>query len=285
MTTFWPPRERRMEGRRRLSCGSFEWQTRQGQPSVGTPIEVPEPRTVIFSGVRGILPIKTVGHDPVSRNAVQPGLLRPRSARFRLGLRCRLSRNGLVDLDIGHFEFAEQVEQQIVFFGSQIAFGLIVQGVEHVDQFASGVGIDHGLAGTRVGVGAENHGGILAEHADEVFESGQTLWRVGIGGGRAGRSFCFFAGCGRSLSGFRFGFALLLFDDVLAQFACRSERPAVNDAKRIILFMIGQGQFPSDNFEFQFNMAGPRKSPGARIGLLCIKVAANARLVKQASGR
>ena len=44
-----------MEGRRRLSCGSVELQTRHGQPSVGTPIDVPEPRTVIFSGVRGIL--------------------------------------------------------------------------------------------------------------------------------------------------------------------------------------------------------------------------------------
>ena len=32
MTTFWPSRERRMEGRRRLSYGSFEWQTRQDFP-------------------------------------------------------------------------------------------------------------------------------------------------------------------------------------------------------------------------------------------------------------
>lgn len=55
MTTFWPSRERRMEGRRRLSRGSAEAQTRHGQPSVGTPIEVPEPRTVIFSRVLGIL--------------------------------------------------------------------------------------------------------------------------------------------------------------------------------------------------------------------------------------
>jgi len=32
-----------------------ELQTRHGHPSVGTPIEVPEPRTVTLSGVRGIL--------------------------------------------------------------------------------------------------------------------------------------------------------------------------------------------------------------------------------------
>src|SRR5215467_7626739 len=55
MTTFWPSRERRIDGRRRLSCGSFEWQTRHGQPKVGTPIEVPEPRTVIFNGALGMV--------------------------------------------------------------------------------------------------------------------------------------------------------------------------------------------------------------------------------------
>src|SRR5215467_9193600 len=110
MTTFWPSRERRMEGRRRLSCGSSEWQTRHGQPSVGTPIEVPEPRTVIFSGARGIL------NEPVNRCAALPGLLRARSARLRLGLRRCLGRYGLVDLDVRHFELTEQVQKEVVFF-------------------------------------------------------------------------------------------------------------------------------------------------------------------------
>src|SRR5262249_60949044 len=70
MTTFWPSRDRRMEGRRRLSCGSVEPQTRQGQPSVGTPMEVPEPSTVIFSGVFRIAAsrlkgfVKTQNHFP-----------------------------------------------------------------------------------------------------------------------------------------------------------------------------------------------------------------------------
>ena len=166
MTTFCLLRERRIEGRRRLSRGSFEWQTRQGQPSVGTPIEVPEPRTVIFSGVRGILAIRIEGEagarlcpetnqeraciQPVKRFEAQQeqflrrscsgayaccrtGLVPARSARFRLGLRCRLSRHGLVNLDVSHFELAKQVKQQIVFFGSQVAFGFFMQGVEHVD--------------------------------------------------------------------------------------------------------------------------------------------------------
>ena len=69
MTTFWPSRERRMEGRRRLSCGSVELQTLQGQASVGTPIEVPEPRTMIFSGAPAIL------NEPEnSKRVAGPGL-------------------------------------------------------------------------------------------------------------------------------------------------------------------------------------------------------------------
>ena len=207
----------------------------------------------------------------MSPNTILPGLLRLHSARLRLGLRCCLSRYGLIDLDVGHFEFAEQVQEKIVFFGSPVAFGLFVQGVEHVNQFAGGVGIDHRLPGARVGVGAEDHRSVLAEHADEVFEGGQTLGRIGIGDGRVGRSLFFLRG--RGLRGFHFGFAFLFFDDVFAEVALRSERTAVDYAKRIILLMVGQGQFPSNKFEFQFNMAGQRKSPEARCGLLCIKVA------------
>ena len=69
-------------------------------------MEVPEPRTVIFSGARGILPIRIKGNEPVNRNAAQPGLLRtPRllracSARLRLSLGRRLGRHGLVHLDV-----------------------------------------------------------------------------------------------------------------------------------------------------------------------------------------
>src|SRR5579859_3213814 len=50
MTTFWPLRERSREGRRRLSRGSLEVHTGHWQPRDGTPIEVPEPRTVSLSG-------------------------------------------------------------------------------------------------------------------------------------------------------------------------------------------------------------------------------------------
>ena len=46
MITRRLPRLSNTDGRVRLSCGSLEWQTRQVQPTVGTPIDVPEPITV-----------------------------------------------------------------------------------------------------------------------------------------------------------------------------------------------------------------------------------------------
>src|ERR1700722_15171709 len=46
ITTCHPSRLSNTEERVRLSCGSLEWQTRQGHPLVGTPIDVPEPITV-----------------------------------------------------------------------------------------------------------------------------------------------------------------------------------------------------------------------------------------------
>lgn len=44
--------------------GSFEWQTRQWQPSVGTPMEVPEPRTVSFSGAEDMIGKTFAGAAP-----------------------------------------------------------------------------------------------------------------------------------------------------------------------------------------------------------------------------
>jgi len=87
-----------------LSCRSAELQTRQGQPSVGTPMEVPEPSTVIFSGALAIL--KELEKPP--HEAEPPGAC---SARFGFGLCRRLSRHRLVDLHVRHLELAEQVQK------------------------------------------------------------------------------------------------------------------------------------------------------------------------------
>src|SRR5260370_12747827 len=55
INTLCPPREINREGRSLLSCGSLDLQTRQGHPSVGTPMDVPEPSTVTFNGEGGML--------------------------------------------------------------------------------------------------------------------------------------------------------------------------------------------------------------------------------------
>src|SRR5215469_13677455 len=104
MTTWWPFRDSKMEGRRRLSCGSVELQTRQGQASVGTPMEVPEPSTVIFSGALDIV-------KELEKSAHVAGPRRACSARFGFGLCRRLSRHRLVDLEVRQLEFAEQVQK------------------------------------------------------------------------------------------------------------------------------------------------------------------------------
>src|ERR1700722_12682545 len=46
ITTLWALYERRMDGLVRLSRGSGDSHTAQWQASVGTPIDVPEPKTV-----------------------------------------------------------------------------------------------------------------------------------------------------------------------------------------------------------------------------------------------
>src|SRR6267154_1588418 len=55
ITTFWPPREISREGRSLLSCGSSDLHTRHGHPSVGTPMDVPEPSTVTLSEVQDMV--------------------------------------------------------------------------------------------------------------------------------------------------------------------------------------------------------------------------------------
>src|SRR5258708_7210673 len=177
ITMFWPPREINREGRSLLSCGSSDLHTRQGQPSVGTPMEVPEPRTVTFSGAEGMV-------KALESIVTQSGLMRPGcclGAALGLGFGS-FGRNRLIDLQIGHLQFAQQIQEQSIFFGREIAFGLLVQSVEHVNQLARGLGINHGLAGARVGVGAKDHGGVAPEHAPELLERSDPL--RGFRGGR-----------------------------------------------------------------------------------------------------
>src|SRR5215467_10867734 len=239
--TCWPLRERSTEVRRRLSRGSVEVHTAQRQPMVGTPMDVPEPRIVRRRGVADISKIAT----RTGRYSA------PALAGFGLaGLRGRLRRESLIDLEIGQLQLSVQVEQQTFFFRRKIAFGLFVQGVEHVDQFTRRVGIDHRLAGPRVGVAAQHHGRVTAQHADQVFKRGRTLGGVGcrrsLAVGIRGRCRWW---CRRGfLFGFLARFAFLFFDDFLPQFALRGKGPAVYDAERLFWFLLGHGQPQLESF-------------------------------------
>ncbi len=163
------------------------------------------------------------------------------------GLGCCLRGDGLVDLEIGHLQFAEKVKEQGVFLAREIALSLFVESVQHINQLAGGFGVDYGLARLRVSVSAENHGGVATEHADEILKCRRA--RRGVRRGRR-RSLggCFRGGRQRMNSGLAASFPFLLFDDFLAQFSLGGERPAVDDAKCffvLLVLVVGQVDFPS----------------------------------------
>src|SRR6266403_4138294 len=153
------------------------------------------------------------------------------------GLLRGLRSHGLIDLKERHLQLAEKIEEERVFLGGKIAFGLFVQCVEHIDELARRFRIEHRLTGAWIGVGAQDHCGITAQHADEVFKSGRTL------GGFRRRSCRGFGGLSRRREwmpgGLALGFALFLFDNFLAQFSFGGEGTAVDDAKSLFLFVIG----------------------------------------------
>jgi hypothetical protein len=143
--------------------------------------------------------------------------VRPPFARLgsRLGFGlCRLRRNRLIDLQIGHLQFAKEIHQQSVFFRSEIAIRLFVQGVEHVNQFARSFRIDHRLSGAWIRVGAKNHGGVAAEHADEIFERGNPRGQLGRRCRSRGRSGL--RRRNRAHGSLALGFALFFLNDFFA---------------------------------------------------------------------
>jgi hypothetical protein len=143
--------------------------------------------------------------------------------------------HGLVDFEVGHFEFAGEIEEQAAFFGSEIALGFFVKRVEHVNELAGGFGIDDGLAGARIGVRAEDHGGVAAKHADEIFKSWQFL--RSFSGSLASRR----SGWFRRLGSFTDGLARFLFQCFFAEFALRGKRAAVDHFEAFVVFLVRQG--------------------------------------------
>jgi hypothetical protein len=175
-------------------------------------------------------------------------LLRP---RLGFGVQGRLSGlrgDGLIDFQVGHFQLAEKIEEHGVFFWRQVSLRFFVKRIEHVDEFVGGFRIDYGLAGARVGVGAEDHGGVAANHADEILEG---LRALGDFDGRLRRGGQF-GGLGDGMAElFALGFALAFLHGFFAGFTFGGEGAAVDDAEGFFVFvllighlMVGQGDNP-----------------------------------------
>ena len=171
-------------------------------------------------------------------------LLLRASLRFGVG-GGGLGGDGLVDLEIGHLQFAEEIQEQIVFLGSKIALGFFMQGIQHVDEFVGGFGVDDGLAGARVGVSAKNHGGVAAQHANEIFERLRALGSVD--GRLESGGFLLGSFSDGMLEFFALGFAFFFLGGFFAKFAVGGKGAAVDDAKGVFFFVlvIGQGDNPS----------------------------------------
>jgi MazG family protein len=189
---------------------------------------------VTFSEAEGM--VKNAGINRYAERASPPA---GPSWVLRAGLRLGFGgfgRNRLIDLQIGHLQLAEEVQEHVVLFGREISFGLIVQGVKHVDEFVRRIGVDHRLASARVGIRAKNHGGVAPQHADEVLEGREALGSLRWRWSRCG--FSCLDGWGWSLRGLPFGFPLFFLDDFLAQFAFGGKGAPVDYAKCFLLFMV-----------------------------------------------
>lgn len=201
-------------------------------------MDVPEPSTVIFSGAWGMLRLLKLVRKPGRiRLSKDCCFLRP-SLGFclRRGLCCYR----LIDLEIGHFQFAKQIEEEAVFLGREVSLGFLVQGIEHVDQLMGGFRVDDGLAGARIGIGAEDHRRVAADHADEIFEWLRSLGKIG-GRLRRGRLGSFGDRMQLLLA---LGLAFLLFHRLFAGFTLGGKGTAVDNSERIFLLVIGQGNNP-----------------------------------------
>src|SRR5581483_517110 len=115
-----------MDGRVRWSIGSVEWQTAQGHPSVGTPIDVPLPKTVSVAFISSFF-------DERVRDRTR------RRGLYLSGQRVR-------DLNVRHLHFVQRIRQQRVFLGREITLGLVTQKKERVDTLTRADNVNTRLA-------------------------------------------------------------------------------------------------------------------------------------------
>src|SRR4029077_4218291 len=116
MSTTLPAYSIITEGRVRRSCGSVELQTRQSQPKVGTPIDVPLPSTVSVAFMRGPSCSSSAGSSGYSR--------------------LRWTRQGVGHFHVRHTYFVKAVLQENLFRRCQVAFRLLHQKGKGIDGLA-----------------------------------------------------------------------------------------------------------------------------------------------------
>src|ERR1700692_3178139 len=127
MSTTLPSYSSMMEGRVRGSWGSLEWQTAQSHPSVGTPMDVPLPRTVKVAFIASL-------SSSLSSAAGSGGGSWLRRPRERVGY-----------LDIGHSQLVETILQEVLFGRREIALRLFRDEAQGVNGLARSNDIDLGL--------------------------------------------------------------------------------------------------------------------------------------------
>jgi len=201
-------------------------------------MEVPEPRTVSLKWNGGHL--QSAG---TSRSGAQ--LSRPPggSLRARLGLDLRrLRRNRLIDLQKGHLHLPRRSISRVSSSGARLPFGLFVQGVEHVDQFARSFWINHRLAGARIRVSARTMAALAASMRTRFSNAGNRAGNSA--GGTAAGAVSGSAGASGAHRGLAFGFAPCFFHYFFAQLALGGKRAPVNDAERLFLFLFRTKDIP-----------------------------------------
>src|ERR1700722_90473 len=153
ISTRWPAQVTAIEGRVRRSRGSLDVQTRQVQPSVGTPMEVPLPRMVISalwmkhapyinftSGLYQATALDRAFPPPPVRSRSEKALVR----LLRLGRPLGRIGNGIRDLEKRHPQIEKRVLQQPLLLLGEIALGLFIQHAEHVDALPGPQDVDAG---------------------------------------------------------------------------------------------------------------------------------------------
>src|SRR5579859_1392551 len=123
ISTVWPSYSTNTDGRVRRSCGSSDVHTRQLQPMVGTPIDVPLPSTVRVAFISWLL-LLIAGRCGSRRHGS-----RWYSSRF-----CGRSSHGIRNFNKSHPQFKQHVLQQGLFPVGKIALGLFLQHGKRINR-------------------------------------------------------------------------------------------------------------------------------------------------------